>query len=152
MSSAPERPRLRLTLPEALRREIVERAEAALPNECCGLLAGVRVAEGWHAGRLIPLENVAASPILYEAEPKALLLAHREMRERGEELVGVYHSHPTSPPVPSRTDRERNGHGDGVAHLIVGRGRGNWDVRAWVLGEEVEELALEVSPPGPSSP
>ena len=142
MSSAPERLRLRLALPDALRQHIVERAEEALPNECCGLLTGTRDAEGWRVNRLISLENVAASPIVYEADPKALLRAHREMRERGEDLVGIYHSHPSSAPVPSRTDRQQNGHGDSVAHLIAGRLGEGWNVRAWVLGDEVEEVNL----------
>ncbi len=41
----------------------------------------------------------------YEAAPEELFAAQRVMRERGEELLGIYHSHPRSPkPVPSETD------------------------------------------------
>ena len=57
------------------------------------------------------------------------------MRASGEELLAVYHSHPTSEPVPSRRDVEENTYGETVVHLIVGHITGNPHVRAWWLGE-----------------
>ena len=40
------------------------------------------------------------------------------MRVRGLEMLAVYHSHPTSRPVPSRTDLERHGM-ENVVCMIV---------------------------------
>ena len=77
-------------------------SRACAPAECCGLLGG-RAGE---AASVYPLRNVARDPVVtYEAAPEELFDAQRQMRERGEGLVGIYHSHPrSSDPAPSPTD------------------------------------------------
>jgi proteasome lid subunit RPN8/RPN11 len=77
-------------------------ARAASPEECCGLVGGWDGA----ARAVYRLRNVSGSPnVAYEAAPEELFAAQREMRGRGEELFGIYHSHPRSrEPVPSQTD------------------------------------------------
>jgi proteasome lid subunit RPN8/RPN11 len=89
-------------LPEALAEEMFAHARACAPEECCGLLGG----EALRAASVYPLRNVAPRPeVAYEAAPEELFEAQRNMRARGETLVGVYHSHPrSSEPEPSRTD------------------------------------------------
>jgi len=87
---------------QTLVEEMFARARAAWPEECCGLLGG----EGNRASNVYPLRNAAPRPeVAYEAAPEELFEAQRRMRARGEQLVGVYHSHPRSAePEPSRTD------------------------------------------------
>src|SRR5712691_2399698 len=82
--------------------EIFAYARDVAPAECCGLIAG----DGERASSLYPLRNVAANAIVaYEAAPEDLFAAQRQMRERGEQLLGIYHSHPRSAaPEPSVTD------------------------------------------------
>ncbi|MBV9927044.1 MAG: M67 family metallopeptidase [Acidobacteria bacterium] len=77
-------------------------ARARAPEECCGLLGG----EGNRAVSVYRLRNAAPRPeVAYEAAPEELFGAQREMRARGERLVGIYHSHPRSTePEPSRAD------------------------------------------------
>lgn len=77
-------------------------ARAAQPAECCGLIGGHNA----QAQTVYPLQNVAADPLTtYEAAPGELFAAQREMRERDEELLAIYHSHPrAAEPVPSATD------------------------------------------------
>jgi [CysO sulfur-carrier protein]-S-L-cysteine hydrolase len=111
-------------VPRGVYDAMVAHALAERPNECCGLLAGRLGPEG--AGVPVaqvvahyPLANAAASPTRYDAEPRGLLSAHRDMWARGLELLAVYHSHPTSEPVPSRTDHEKWFHGPEVVCLIV---------------------------------
>lgn len=83
--------------------EIFAYAKQASPNECCGLIGGE---EDGRAKSIYPLRNVAADKtVSYEAAPEDLFTAQRQMRERGESLLGIYHSHPRSDePEPSRTD------------------------------------------------
>ena len=103
---------------------------AALPAEGCGLLAGT-VTDG--VGRVtlhLPLVNALNSSTEYESEPRSMFAAHKAMRAAGVDVLAVYHSHPTSPPVPSRTDRERN-YSEAVMNLIVGMV--GEEVRAWWL-------------------
>jgi len=78
-------------------------AKQASPNECCGLIGGK---EDGSAQSIYSLRNVAAEKtVSYEAAPEDLFAAQRQMRERGESLLGIYHSHPRSAePEPSATD------------------------------------------------
>jgi proteasome lid subunit RPN8/RPN11 len=110
----------RLVIPRDLHDQILSQAQAEQPNECCGLLAG-KVAEG--IGRVVlayPLPNSAQMKARrYLADTHALLRANKDIDERGLEILAVYHSHPTSPAVPSATDHEQWGHGEEVVCLII---------------------------------
>jgi len=91
-----------LTLDNNQRQQILAYAREAAPDECCGLIGG----DGEIAGSLYPMRNVAANAtVAYEAAPEDLFSAQRQMRERGEQLLAIYHSHPrASEPQPSETD------------------------------------------------
>jgi proteasome lid subunit RPN8/RPN11 len=82
--------------------EIFAYARQAAPAECCGLIGG----DGERLTGLYPMRNVAANAhIAYEAAPEDLFAAQRQMRERGEQLLAIYHSHPrATEPQPSETD------------------------------------------------
>jgi proteasome lid subunit RPN8/RPN11 len=57
------------------------------------------------------------------------------MRESGLELLAIYHSHPSTGPVPSQRDLKRNHYGDSVVHLIVSLAASPPEVRGWWLNE-----------------
>src|SRR5262249_12455387 len=118
-----------LQIPRQLYNDMVAQALTELPNECCGLLAGA----GGRVTHRYPLTNAAASPARYDAEPRSLFAAFKDMRVQGIELLAIYHSHPTSDPIPSRTDLERNGYGPEVVHLIISLKDGEPRVRGWRL-------------------
>jgi proteasome lid subunit RPN8/RPN11 len=82
--------------------EMLAHARGVAPEECCGLVGG----QGASAASVYPLRNVAGDRrAAYEAAPEELFAAQRRMREAGEELIGIYHSHPRAhDPVPSPTD------------------------------------------------
>ncbi len=115
---------------------MIAHAQAELPNECCGILAGTIGTDGIaRIERRYSLVNALASPTEYESEPKSLFAAHRDMRAHGVDTVAVYHSHPTSEPVPSKKDVERNYTGTQF-HFIVGLKDAEPDVRGWWLTVE----------------
>jgi proteasome lid subunit RPN8/RPN11 len=91
-----------ITLQRSQRSQLLEFAREADPAECCGLIGGV----GSLVRTIYPLRNIAADiHVSYEAAPEDLFSAQRQMRERGEELLAIYHSHPRSTePRPSETD------------------------------------------------
>lgn len=129
---------------------MVAHAQAELPNECCGFLAGKVGTDGIaRIERRYPLVNALASPVAYLWEPKGLFAAVRDMRPLDLEMLAIYHSHPASEPVPSRTDRERYAEvqplvGD-VMHFIVGLRDGTPQVRGWWLtAEDQRESDWEV--------
>jgi proteasome lid subunit RPN8/RPN11 len=121
----------KLQIPRQIYLKLLAQAVSELPNECCGLLAGrdKRVTHRY------PLVNALSSPTRYESDPKLMFAAFKDMREQGTELVAIYHSHPTSDPVPSRTDLERNFYGSSVIHLIISLKDTEPVMRAWLLEE-----------------
>ena len=87
---------------------IAAHARRESPRECCGLLIGTQ-GEVYEA---VATANVAAEPHRhYQVSPVdhfALIKRCRDTQAPGLktlEIVGVYHSHPRSAPVPSPTDR-----------------------------------------------
>lgn len=130
----------RLQLPRRWYDEMIAHAQSAYPNECCGLLAGRRRAgsdrsESETIGevtRHFPLANELASPTEYQSVP---FKANKDMRNEGLELLAIYHSHPSSEPVPSRKDIERNYYGGEIVHLIISLKDKQPLMRGWRLGE-----------------
>jgi len=136
MLSRPEQ----LLLPRPFYTAMLEHAQSALPNECCGVLAGVRDgnilrAEAWHK-----LVNEAESPTEYHAGD-CLFAVYKAMREQGHEFVAIYHSHPKTAPVPSKKDLARNFYGDCVVHFIISLQGPESELRGWWLMEDAFEEA-----------
>ena len=129
----------RLEVPKDIVEGMVAHARAELPNECCGLLAGSLpevTSETAVVVRRFPLTNQAGSPTEYLSEAESLFAAHRDMRGLGLEVLSIYHSHPTSEPIPSQKDIERNNYGAEVVHLIISLSRAEPRIRAWRLSPD----------------
>jgi proteasome lid subunit RPN8/RPN11 len=112
-------------VPPTTRRALAEHARAEAPNEACGLLV-LRdgIAERYIAGR-----NVLASPYRFqlEVDPEAWFL-----EDEGFELA-VFHSHPETAPVPSRTDLANVGLWAGKAYVIYSLARD--ELAAWTIAD-----------------
>ncbi|MFJ8658665.1 Mov34/MPN/PAD-1 family protein [Streptomyces sp. NPDC093795] len=91
-----------LTITRALYDQIVEHSRADHPDEACGVVAGP--AGSGRPERFIPMLNAARSPTFYEFDSADLLKLYREMDDRDEEPVIIYHSHTATEAYPSRTD------------------------------------------------
>ena len=89
-----------MKISRALVDEMVAHAREDLPNECCGMVAGL---DG-EATEVIRVENAAASPLRYEMDPKAQYEAWKSIEDEGRELLAIYHSHTKSAAYPSQTD------------------------------------------------
>ncbi|HEY6803905.1 MAG TPA: M67 family metallopeptidase [Pyrinomonadaceae bacterium] len=112
---------------------IVAHARETAPDECCGLIGGTSDAQ---AKTIYRLRNVTPHPQLaYEAAPEDLFVAQRNMREQGETLLAIYHSHPRSAdPSPSETD-VRLAFYPSATYLIVGLGGEQPVVKAFTISE-----------------
>lgn len=99
--------------------DILAHARAASPNECCGLLIGTadlietseraRNLRAWRFPAALRLRSwmspiVGVPRLRYLIDPVDHFAAIRRARASKRDVVGAYHSHPWSPPVPSRTD------------------------------------------------
>jgi proteasome lid subunit RPN8/RPN11 len=144
----------RLIVPQLIYDEMVAQAIAELPNECCGLLAGVVEQcsdEGGatvRIGRIVkryPLVNEAKSPVLFFDGGKDLFAAARDMRELSLETLVVYHSHPTTHPIPSKTDLANHYWGPDVMCLILSLQEESPRARGWWLSDvDYREAEWEV--------
>lgn len=115
-------------------REIILHAQEANPDECCGLIGG---SGDGRAESIYRLTNVAPNTeIAYEAAPEQLFAAQRQMRQRGETLLSIYHSHPrASEPTPSETD-VRSAFYPSAIYLIVGLAGIQPVMRAFAISEQ----------------
>jgi proteasome lid subunit RPN8/RPN11 len=91
-----------LILTEAVRDRIVAHAKRDHPDEACGVVAGPEGSD--RAERVVEMVNAAGSPTFYEFDSGELLSLYRQMWDRDEEPVVVYHSHTATEAYPSRTD------------------------------------------------
>lgn len=121
-----------ITLQNAQLEEIFAHARQAEPFECCGLIGGTND----RARSIHPLRNVASNPeITYEAAPDELFAAQRQMRQRSEQLLAIYHSHPRAiEPVPSETDI-RLAYYPAAVYLIIGLGGAKPIMRGFRISE-----------------
>ena len=106
----------RLTLQPGILEGIVEDSRNAYPNEACGVIAGLRQSSTGH--RLIRMKNVASSASEFEMDPAELISTLRDMRNAGEDLIAIYHSHPRGLSQPSKVDIQRAYYPE-AAHVIV---------------------------------
>ncbi|MEP6570966.1 MAG: M67 family metallopeptidase [Acidobacteriota bacterium] len=115
--------------------KILGHAKDSEPAECCGLIGGA----DYRVTSIYPLHNLAAdSNVSYEAAPEDLFAAQRQMRDRGEELLAIYHSHPRSAdPVPSQTD-VRLAYYPQAVYFIIGLAGPQPIVRAFRISEREE--------------
>ena len=81
---------------------IVAHARRDHPDEACGVVAGPAGSD--LPERFVPMVNAARSPTFYEFDSADLLALYREMDDRDEEPVVIYHSHTATEAYPSRTD------------------------------------------------
>ena len=102
-----------LLIAPGLLEQVIEHAKSSYPQEACGLLVG-----RGSANRFISMVNVLASSSAYEMDPASLINVFRDLRNTGEELLAIYHSHPHGPARPSKSDIERAYYPE-AAHLIV---------------------------------
>jgi [CysO sulfur-carrier protein]-S-L-cysteine hydrolase len=137
MASVPEPAPDPLEIPAAIVDQMIAHCQREAPREACGMLGGV----GSRVVSFHPLTNVAASEKVYLADKRELLIVNRAIRESGQEILALYHSHPRSIATPSKTDLLENYWGE-VPRIIVSLVVADKpDVRIWRLRpDSFEEL------------
>ena len=104
-----------LTIDRAIHDAIIAHARRDHPDEACGVVAGPYGSD--RPERFVPMLNAAMSPTFYEFDSSDLLALYREMDDRDEEPVVIYHSPTATEAYPSRTDV--NLAGEPGAHYVL---------------------------------
>src|SRR5580698_3122276 len=96
-----------LKIPQSAYISLRQHGEETYPHECCGVLLGRFEDDGSktvsHVARCGNMRE-DSSHNRYSIDPKELIRIQREGRERGEDIIGFYHSHPDHPARWSPTD------------------------------------------------
>ncbi len=120
--------------------QIIEHTRTNPQIELCGLIGGStsRAAQdvedgerAWVARSIYPVSNIAADcrkQFLMNAGEQ--IRAQKFMRDRNEQLIGIYHSHPGSCSAPSDTDRRLAAYPN-VCYLIVAPCEEDFELVAW---------------------
>jgi len=110
-----------LKISESAFKAIRQHGEETYPHECCGVLLGRMEGDGKRVvGSAVRAGNTRTdSPQnRYNIDPKELIRIQREGRERGEDIIGFYHSHPDHPAQWSATDLAE-AHWIGCSYVIT---------------------------------
>ena len=122
--------------------EMVAHCISCYPEEGCGLVTGDPASGA--ASAVHPTRNTSASAQVYSVDPSAYLRIDKEAEERGEAVIGVFHSHTHTDPYPSATDVRQapdpTGH-----YVLVSLRHEVASVRSYrIAGGEAYEESIEV--------
>jgi [CysO sulfur-carrier protein]-S-L-cysteine hydrolase len=140
-----------LTISRALQADIVGHARADHPDEACGVIAGPAGSD--RPERFIPMTNAERSPTFYRFDSIEQLKVWREMDDRDEEPVVIYHSHSATEAYPSRTDISYASEPGAHYVLVSTRDPDEAEFRSFriVDGAVTEEEVRVTADPGPGA-
>lgn len=95
-----------LRLSRTVYDEIRAHGEETYPHECCGVLLGHSMQEGWRIVSAVRAGNTRMDSAhnRYQIAPLELVRIERDASRQGLEIAGFYHSHPDHPAQWSQTD------------------------------------------------
>src|SRR3984885_7299188 len=133
-----------LTISADLRAKILAHAFADHPDEACGVIAGPAGSD--HPDRFIPMMNAERSPTFYRFDSMEQFQVWKEMDERDEEPVVIYHSHTATEAYPSRTDVSYASEPGAHYVLVSTRDPDTTDFRSYrITGEVITEEPVEIT-------
>jgi proteasome lid subunit RPN8/RPN11 len=125
-----------------------EDAERTFPDECCGFFFGTETDGSRTVKQVLVVNNAKEGDKRrrFEVAPKDYLKAEAFAEDHGLALLGVYHSHPGAPPVPSETDRQSAQ--PYFSYIIISVSDGTFaGVRSWRLQDDLTFLEETISIP-----
>lgn len=129
-----------IILSRSLVTRLLHQAQTRPDYEVCGLIG----ANDDRPSSLYPIANVAKNPRLhFRMDPKGQIEAMKTMRQRGETLFAIYHSHPKAPPFPSQEDLEWVAYPEALTLIISLSTKGVLEMRGFRLeGRHPQEVIL----------
>jgi proteasome lid subunit RPN8/RPN11 len=121
--------------PEA-RSQMILMGEKGFPCEICGLMFGKAgntrtVIEVFECGNL----NRLKPETRYDMDPKDYMKGEALARQKGLDVVGIFHSHPDHPDKASETDRQAAW--PGFSYVIMSIQKGKFvSMKSWILNNQ----------------
>lgn len=137
---------------QAVYDAIVAHARADHPDEACGVVAGPAGSD--RPVRVVPMTNAERSPTFFRFDPQEQFRVWKELDERDEDPVVIYHSHTATEAYPSRTDvslaAEPGAHYVLVSTRESGAEPGPVEFRSYrIVDGEISEEEVTVQPGAP---
>lgn len=132
-----------IVIPAGIYRKMLAHCKEAFPDEACGILAGA----GAEATAIYTLTNAEPSPVSYLMDPAEQFGVMKDMRQKGLSMLAIFHSHPSSQPVPSSKDVELAFYDD-VLYIIAGLASEEAVVKAYSIRDGlVQEAEIVIMGP-----
>ena len=132
-----------LRIDRAIVDAIVAHARRDHPDEACGVVAGPAGSDS--PVRFIPMENAERSQTFYRFDSMEQLRVWREMDDRDEVPVIIYHSHTATEAYPSRTDVDIAGYPDAHYLLVSTRSPDTEEIRSFrIVDKAITEEPVRI--------
>ena len=132
-----------ISLPRKLTNQLLHQAQISPDVEICGLIGAN--AHGQPC-TCYPITNSADTPqqrFLLDASQQ--IAAMKQIRDKGETLFAIYHSHPKTPAIPSAFDIEQAVYPEALHFIISLNTKGVLELRAFRIAEKrIHELSLNL--------
>lgn len=126
---------MKVNIKETALQEMIQHAEETFPNECCGFFYGSeKDSREITTVQLSPNSKEGDQRRRFQISPVDYMKAERYALEKDLTLLGIYHSHPNHPAIPSEHDLKQAM--PYFSYIILSVQEGNYDhVRSWRLDE-----------------
>ncbi len=127
-------------IPRKITNQLLHLAQLSPEAEICGLIGSLHGIPN----HCYPVDNSADTPEnRFLLDPKQQIAAMGQMRENGEELFAIYHSHPTAPAFPSKIDLKMANYPEALNLIISLNTKGVLEMRGFRIAEQkAEEVPL----------
>ncbi|MFA5983949.1 MAG: M67 family metallopeptidase [Methylococcaceae bacterium] len=132
-----------IRIPRKITTQLLHLAQISPDAEICGLVSHNKGL----ASQCYPVKNIATLPAQrFQLDPAEHIAAMAAMRERGEELFAIYHSHPSAPAQPSPTDLDLAAYPDALYLIISLNTKGILQMRGFFIKNKIaQEIPLALS-------
>ncbi len=127
-----------IQIPRKITNQLLHLAQISPDFEVCGLIGS----KNGLPSHCYPVKNSAEIPRQrFLLDAKQQIAAMAKMRELGEELFAIYHSHPAAPALPSSADLELSAYPDALYLIISLNTKGILEMRGFKINQKT---ALEI--------
>ncbi|MDO8844565.1 MAG: M67 family metallopeptidase [Methylicorpusculum sp.] len=132
-----------IAIPRKITNQLLHLAQLSPDAEICGLISSYQ----GMAHQCYPIANAAEHPAdKFLMEPGQQINAMQNIREKGEELFAIYHSHPKAPAQPSATDLAMAAYPDTLNLIISLNTKGVLEMRGYrIIEQQAREVPLILS-------
>ncbi|WP_370222595.1 Mov34/MPN/PAD-1 family protein [Cytobacillus sp.] len=129
-----------IVIKKKIYEEMISYCRSNLPYEACGLLSGAK----GQCTTLWKIKNEYQNRNRFMMSAESIKAAVQEMEQLSEGLSGIFHSHPTSPAVPSTHDMNNNSYPE-LPYFIVSFYKGKTEVKGYkVVEKRYHPLSLKI--------